>query len=175
VMLYQMLTGVLPFRGESMAELMYKIANEEAPDPRIVRKELPERLAQLVARSLAKKPELRYQDGDEFARDLRAVIAAMGGEVAPTPSADAAAALPAASANQPTVAFQAPAVSAHGDKTVVMAAGNALAPPAALPGYDAAEKEGAAPGAPFEKTSVMNTSGAPQRPQAGGGKTGQEP
>jgi serine/threonine protein kinase len=32
VMLFQMLTGVLPFRGESMAELMYKIANEEAPD-----------------------------------------------------------------------------------------------------------------------------------------------
>ena len=32
VMLFQMLTGVLPFRGDSMAELMYKIANEEAPD-----------------------------------------------------------------------------------------------------------------------------------------------
>jgi serine/threonine protein kinase len=31
VMLFQMLTGVLPFRGDSMAELMYKIANEEAP------------------------------------------------------------------------------------------------------------------------------------------------
>jgi serine/threonine protein kinase len=42
VMLFQMLTGVLPFRGESMAELMYKIANEEAPDLRVIRSELPE-------------------------------------------------------------------------------------------------------------------------------------
>jgi hypothetical protein len=31
----------LPFRGDSMAELMYKIANEEAPDIRIIRKEIP--------------------------------------------------------------------------------------------------------------------------------------
>ena len=36
VMMFQMLAGVLPFRGESMAELMYKIANEEAPDIRII-------------------------------------------------------------------------------------------------------------------------------------------
>jgi serine/threonine protein kinase len=41
VMLFQMLAGVLPFRGDSMAELMYKIANEEAPDIRIIRKEIP--------------------------------------------------------------------------------------------------------------------------------------
>ena len=45
VMLFQMLTGVLPFRGDSMAELMYKIANEEAPtsglsDPKSIRPRL---------------------------------------------------------------------------------------------------------------------------------------
>ena len=74
VMLFQMLAGVLPFRGESMAELMYKIANEEAPDIRIIRKELPQSLANLVARSLRKRPQDRYQDGDQFARDLRAVL-----------------------------------------------------------------------------------------------------
>jgi hypothetical protein len=59
-----------------------------------------------------------------------------------------------------------------------MAPGNAFAPEvpsAALPGYDAAGKDGLAPGAQFDKTSVMNTSGAPERPQAGGGTTGQEP
>jgi tRNA A-37 threonylcarbamoyl transferase component Bud32 len=55
VMLFQMLAGVLPFRGDSMAELMYKIANEEAPDIRIIRKELSARLAEVVALSLAKK------------------------------------------------------------------------------------------------------------------------
>ncbi|MEO6018401.1 MAG: serine/threonine-protein kinase, partial [Polaromonas sp.] len=75
VMLFQMLAGVLPFRGDSMAELMYKIANEDAPDIRVIRKELSARLADVVALSLAKRPELRYQDGDQFAADLRAIIA----------------------------------------------------------------------------------------------------
>ena len=74
VMLFQLLAGVLPFRCESMAELMFKITNEEAPDIRIIRKELPQSLAALVAMSLGKRPETRYQDGDKFARDLRAVL-----------------------------------------------------------------------------------------------------
>ena len=78
-MLFQMLTGVLPFRGDSMAELMYKIANEEAPDLRTIRAELPESLANLVALAMAKRPETRYQDGDQFAADLRSVLAEMGG------------------------------------------------------------------------------------------------
>ncbi len=77
VMLFQMLAGVLPFRGESMAELMYKIANEDAPDIRVIRRDLPESLADLVALSLSKRPETRYQNGDQFAADLRNVIVAM--------------------------------------------------------------------------------------------------
>ena len=86
VMLFQMLTGVLPFRGESMAELMYKIANEEAPDIRVIRKEFPESLANLVALAVSKRPETRYQDGDRFAVDLRSVMVEIsGGAIATTP------------------------------------------------------------------------------------------
>ena len=81
VMLFQMLAGVLPFRGESMAELMYKIANEPAPDIRTVCSELPDRLAELVALSLSKRPEARYQDGDQFAADLRAMMTRYSGEL----------------------------------------------------------------------------------------------
>ena len=77
VMLFQMLAGVLPFRGESMAELMYKIATEEAVDIRVMRKELPATLADVVALSLSKRPETRYQNGDQFAVDLRSVLAGM--------------------------------------------------------------------------------------------------
>jgi eukaryotic-like serine/threonine-protein kinase len=84
VMLYQMLTGVLPFRGDSMAELMYKIANEEAADIRVVRAELSPKVAQIVALALSKKPETRYQDGDKFAADLRLAVAEMGLETQPT-------------------------------------------------------------------------------------------
>ena len=79
VMLFQMLAGVLPFRGDSMAELMYKIANESAPDIRIIRAELPEKLANIVAFSISKRPESRYQDGDQFAADLRAMAADFAG------------------------------------------------------------------------------------------------
>ena len=74
VMLFQMLAGVLPFRGDSMAELMYKIANEPAPDIRNLRAELPEKLADIVALSISKKPEIRYQNGDHFAADLRVMM-----------------------------------------------------------------------------------------------------
>lgn len=74
VMLFQLLAGVLPFRGESMAELMFKIANEEAPDIRRVRKDLPPSLATVVALSLSKRPQDRYQDGDQMAQGLRAVL-----------------------------------------------------------------------------------------------------
>jgi eukaryotic-like serine/threonine-protein kinase len=86
VMLYQMLTGMLPFRGDSMAELMYKIANEEAADIRAVRAELSPKVAQIVALALSKKSETRYQDGDKFAADLRMAIAEMGLETQPVSS-----------------------------------------------------------------------------------------
>lgn len=74
VMLFQMLAGVLPFRGDSMAELMFKIANEEAPDIREIRPDLPESLANVVALSLSKRPETRYQTGEQFAIELRGAI-----------------------------------------------------------------------------------------------------
>ncbi len=80
VMLFQMLAGVLPFRGDSMAELMYKISNEPAPDIRIIRSELPQNLADVVALSLSKRSDLRYQDGDQFAADLRAAIGSFSSE-----------------------------------------------------------------------------------------------
>ena len=57
----------------------------------------------------------------------------------------------------------------------VMAAGNAFVSAAATPGYDASEIDQQAPAVPADKTIVMNKSGAPERPQAGGGNTGQEP
>ncbi len=76
VMLFQMLTGNLPFRGESMAELMFKIANEPAPDLRSSRPELPPALAEVMALALTKRPDLRYQNGEQLATDLMAIYGA---------------------------------------------------------------------------------------------------
>ena len=102
VMLFQMLAGVLPFRGDSMSELMYKIANEEAPDIRIIRFELPQNLADVVALSLSKRPETRYQTGDQFAVDLRSVINQMSGAA---PMAIFSSTFSDKASNEKTVAF----------------------------------------------------------------------
>ncbi len=77
VMLFQLLVGALPFRGDSMSELMYKIANEEAVDVRSLRPELPAELSDIVALALCKQPELRYQTGAQMAADLHALLARM--------------------------------------------------------------------------------------------------
>ena len=86
VMLYQLLTGALPYQAESMARLMYQIANVPAPDIRLLRPELPEALANVVALALEKRPEMRYADGHQLAADLRevaALVAAPGAAAVP--------------------------------------------------------------------------------------------
>lgn len=78
VMLFQLLTGRLPHHAESMAKLMYQIANDPAPDVRTLRPELPEALANVVALALEKRPEVRYADGRQFATDLRKIAVGWG-------------------------------------------------------------------------------------------------
>jgi eukaryotic-like serine/threonine-protein kinase len=84
VSLYQLLSGKLPFDGESMAQLMFKIANEPAADIRTVNPGVPEALAAFLERAMAKDPDQRYQTGEEFAGALRAALA--GGGAVPPPS-----------------------------------------------------------------------------------------
>ncbi len=74
VMLYQMVTGRLPFKGESMATLMYKIANEPHASVLDVRPELRELkpcLSAIIDRALKKDVDARYQTGEDLARDLQ--------------------------------------------------------------------------------------------------------
>ncbi len=85
VSLYQMLSGKLPFEGESMAQLMYKIANESPTDILSVNPKVPSGLVAFLDKALAKNPDERYQTGDEFAAALRA--AASGGGAAAAPAA----------------------------------------------------------------------------------------
>jgi eukaryotic-like serine/threonine-protein kinase len=75
VTLYQLLTGQLPFRAESMATLMFKIANEAHAPVTSLRPELPACVNTIIDKALQKKPESRYQHGADFARDLRACAA----------------------------------------------------------------------------------------------------
>jgi serine/threonine-protein kinase len=79
VSLYQMLCGKLPFEGESMAQLMFKIANEPPTDILSIRPDLPPSLAQFLEKALAKDAEERFQTGEEFGGALRAALAATAG------------------------------------------------------------------------------------------------
>ncbi|MDH5484781.1 MAG: CHASE2 domain-containing protein [Gammaproteobacteria bacterium] len=71
VMLFQLVTGRLPFQGDSMATLMYKIANENHPAADSIRPELPRCVSIVINRALAKDREKRYQTGAQMASDLR--------------------------------------------------------------------------------------------------------
>ena len=98
VTLFQLLTGRLPLSGDSMAALMYQIANQPAPNVRALRPELPQEVADILDRLLAKSPDARPQTGAELAQALgRAASAAPSAAphfptapVMPPPSAAAA-------------------------------------------------------------------------------------
>jgi len=69
-MLYEMLTGVRPFRGDSMATLMFQIANEPHPDIREHKPDLPENVAVLINKLLAKDAEARLATGMEVVHEI---------------------------------------------------------------------------------------------------------
>ena len=79
VMLYQMSCGKLPFEGDSMAQLMFRIANEPHPDVRTINPDLPECVVAIIDKALTKDADVRYQTGAEFARDIRTCIGITAG------------------------------------------------------------------------------------------------
>ncbi|NJD25233.1 MAG: cyclic nucleotide-binding domain-containing protein [Betaproteobacteria bacterium] len=73
VVLYQLLTGRLPFRAKNQATLIYRIINTEAPDVTALNPNLPEELNVILKRALEKDLFSRYRNGAEFAKDLASV------------------------------------------------------------------------------------------------------
>lgn len=70
VTFYQMLAGELPFVADSLASLMYKIANEKHPDIRMFKPDLPSCVSQIINKALHKDVERRFQTGAQFAKAL---------------------------------------------------------------------------------------------------------
>ena len=77
VTFFQLLTGQLPYRNDSMAVLMRAIARDPVPHVTEIRPEVPQALGDIVALALQKHPNTRYADGQQMAEDLRAVAQAM--------------------------------------------------------------------------------------------------
>ncbi|MBA4313675.1 MAG: serine/threonine protein kinase, partial [Chlorobiaceae bacterium] len=71
VVLYEMLTTHLPFRGEHIAAIQYSIVNEEPPPLARYNEKITDELQHIVSKSLEKDRDDRYQHIDEMLSDLR--------------------------------------------------------------------------------------------------------
>jgi serine/threonine protein kinase/tetratricopeptide (TPR) repeat protein len=71
VVLYEMLAGVRPFRGDADEAIIYGIRNDEPPPMESFRPDIPRAAAAVIARCLAKDPERRYANAAALVADLR--------------------------------------------------------------------------------------------------------
>jgi serine/threonine protein kinase/cytochrome c-type biogenesis protein CcmH/NrfG len=71
VVLYEMLTGQQPFKGDYEQAVVYSIVNEEPEPMTAVRTGIPMELERIVNKALAKNPDERYQHIDDLLTDLR--------------------------------------------------------------------------------------------------------
>jgi serine/threonine protein kinase len=70
VVMYELLTGKLPFRAENSVSMINKILNEDPIPIESLRPDLPERLVQIVKKAMHKDPKVRYPSWYEMASDL---------------------------------------------------------------------------------------------------------
>ena len=75
IVLYQMLTGQRPFKGDSLVSLAMQITNADPKPIEQLRPEVPAAVRRIVARCLAKSPDRRYRSGKELAEALTKVLA----------------------------------------------------------------------------------------------------
>src|SRR5512143_394751 len=71
IVLYEMVTAELPFKGETPLDTTHAIAYEEARPVTLIRRHLPPELHRIVFRCLRKNPDDRYPDASVLAADLK--------------------------------------------------------------------------------------------------------
>lgn len=76
VILYEMIAGHLPFKGDFEQAIVYSLLNEEPQPLTALRSGVPLDLERVISKAMAKDPSHRYQHADEFAVDLKTIRAA---------------------------------------------------------------------------------------------------
>ena len=71
IVLYEMATGVMPFRGETLGVISSEILNTDPASPLRLNPDLPPNFAEIVLKALEKDRELRYQHASEIRTDLK--------------------------------------------------------------------------------------------------------
>ncbi|NLZ93774.1 MAG: PASTA domain-containing protein [Firmicutes bacterium] len=72
IVLFEMLTGKIPFSGESPVSIAVKHLQEPFPDAQKINPEIPDALCQIIRKAVQKEPEKRYQSAREMADELSA-------------------------------------------------------------------------------------------------------
>ena len=87
ILLYEMLTGRVPFSSDSEYDLM-RMQIENAPEPpRVFCAQIPQPVEQAIMRSLAKRPEARFQGAAEFRTVLSSALSGVTPTIIVTPAA----------------------------------------------------------------------------------------
>lgn len=81
IVLFEMVTGAVPFTGDSPITVALRHVRDDVPAPSTIEPSVPADIDEIVARATAKQPEQRYPDGNSFA-------AALAGEPAPPATAE---------------------------------------------------------------------------------------
>jgi len=71
VVLYEMLCGQLPFKGDREASILYSVVHEEPKQLKEIKRDLPPELQLIINRALRKKPESRYSSAAEMLKDMK--------------------------------------------------------------------------------------------------------
>ena len=80
VILYELVTGRVPYEGETALSVALKHKTEPPKDPRRLNEEIPVSLSRLILRCLAKEPNTRYQSAAELLTGLQAVEEEIAGK-----------------------------------------------------------------------------------------------
>lgn len=78
ILLYEMLTGQVPYTGDTAISVAYRHVNDDVPRPSELRPDLPPALDELITRATRRAPALRPADAGEFLTELTAVRAQLG-------------------------------------------------------------------------------------------------
>lgn len=130
VILYEMVTGQIPYSAETPIAIVFKHIQDPLPPPRKFVPDLSETLELILLKSLAKGPEDRYQTADDFVRAIHAEAASYAAKMISAPN------------NQP---LPAPSTLQSQPPVIPKSAQNAFSPPSqapARPSYQAPAPSG---------------------------------
>ena len=108
VVLYELVTGRVPYEAETPLAVLLKHVNDPLPLPRQIKPDLPEAVERVILKAMAKSPDDRFQSAQQMVDALASAVAARPVEVAPPQAAVTAATVARDAGETPPVGVQQP-------------------------------------------------------------------